>query len=225
MHRIKPSQAKNRKQKQKMTGTEVLNMELIQADANPATRSVTKKINIPEVVKTYGDRLQGFIRKRVKNVEDADDVLQDVYFQLADADRLLKPIDQMAAWLYTVARNRITDMYRKKKPESLPEIYDDGDDDIFVAEMRDLMFDNGSTPETEYLRSLVWEELEEALAELPDEQRQAFEFTEMKGLSFKQISEQTGVPVNTLISRKRYAVLFLRYRLQELYNDLINFKN
>ncbi len=91
--------------------------------------------------------------------------------------------------------------------------------------MRDLMFDNGSTPETEYLRSLVWEELEEALAELPAEQRQAFELTEMNGLSFKQISEQTGVPVNTLISRKRYAVLFLRYRLQELYDELINFKN
>jgi len=172
-----------------------------------------------------GDRLQGFIRKRVKNVEDADDVLQDVYVQLADADRLLKPIDQVAAWLYTVARNRITDMYRKKKPESLPEIYEDGSDDIFVAEMRDLMFDNGSTPETEYLRSLVWEELEEALAELPEEQRQAFELTEMQGLSFKQISEQTGVTVNTLISRKRYAVLFLRYRLQELYDELINFKN
>ena len=208
-----------------MTGTEVLNMEIIQADANPATTSVTKKINIPEVVKTYGDRLQGFIRKRVKNVEDADDVLQDVYFQLADADRLLKPIDQVAAWMYTVARNRITDMYRKKKPESLPEIYSERDDDIFVAEMRDLMFDNGSNPETEYLRSLVWEELDEALAELPEEQRQAFELTEMKGLSFKQISEQTGVPVNTLISRKRYAVVFLRYRLQELYDELINFKN
>ena len=169
--------------------------------------------------------MQGFIRKRVKNVEDADDVLQDVYVQLADADRLLKPIDQVAAWMYTVARNRITDMYRKKKPESLPEIYDDREDDIFVAEMRDLMFDNGSTPETEYLRSLVWDELEEALAELPAEQRQAFELTEMQGLSFKQISEQTGVTVNTLISRKRYAVLFLRYRLQELYDELVNYKN
>jgi RNA polymerase sigma factor (sigma-70 family) len=219
------SQSKKQETETKMTGPEVLNMEIIQADANPANRSVTKQINIPEVVKTYGDRLQGFIRKRVKNVEDADDVLQDVYFQLADADRLLKPIDQVAAWLYTVARNRITDMYRKKKPESLPEIYSERDDDIFVAEMRNLMFDNGSTPETEYLRSLVWEELDEALAELPEEQRQAFELTEMKGLSFKQISEQTGVPVNTLISRKRYAVLFLRYRLQELYDELINFKN
>lgn len=207
-----------------MTGIEVLDDELFQANTNQAITRVTKKINIPEVVKDYGDRLQGFIRKRVKNVEDADDVLQDVYVQLADADRLLKPIDQMAAWLYTVARNRITDLYRKKKPESLPEIYSESDDEIFVAEMRDLMFDNGSTPETEYLRSLVWEELDDALADLPAEQRQAFELTEMKGLSFKEISELTGVPVNTLISRKRYAVLFLRYRLQELYDELINFK-
>ena len=158
-----------------------------------------------------------------RHIDDADDVLQDVYVQLADADRLLKPIDQMAAWLYTVARNRITDMYRKKKPELLPEIYDDSED-VFAGEMRDLMFDNGSTPETEYFRSLLWTELEEALAELPPEQRQAFELTEMKGLSFKQISEQTGVTVNTLISRKRYAVLFLRFRLQELYEEFINFK-
>ena len=207
-----------------MAGFEVLEQNILEIEVNRATKGVAKNINIPEVIKNYGDRLKGFIRKRVKNIDDADDVLQDVYVQLADADRLLKPIDQMAAWLYTVARNRITDMYRKKKPESLPEIYDDSSDDIFVAEMRNLMFDNGSTPETEYFRSLLWTELEEALAELPPEQRQAFELTEMKGLSFKQISEQTGVTVNTLISRKRYAVLFLRFRLQELYEEFINFK-
>lgn len=208
-----------------MTGTEVLERPVSILEADRTKANVAEKLNIPEIIKNYGGRLQGFIRKRVKNVEDADDVLQDVYFQLADADRLLKPIDQMAAWLYTVARNRITDLYRKKKPEPLPEIYDEKDDAIFMTEMRDLMFDNGSTPEIEYLRSLVWEELEEALTELPNEQREAFELTEMKGLSFKQISAQTGVPVNTLISRKRYAVLFLRYRLQELYDELINFKN
>jgi RNA polymerase sigma factor (sigma-70 family) len=206
-----------------MAGFEVLEQNILEIEVNRATKGVAKNINIPEVIKNYGDRLKGFIRKRVKNIDDADDVLQDVYVQLADADRLLKPIDQMAAWLYTVARNRITDMYRKKKPELLPEIYDDSED-VFAGEMRDLMFDNGSTPETEYFRSLLWTELEEALAELPPEQRQAFELTEMKGLSFKQISEQTGVTVNTLISRKRYAVLFLRFRLQELYEEFINFK-
>jgi len=208
-----------------MTGTEVLERPVSILEADRTKTNVAEKLNIPEIIKNYGGRLQGFIRKRVRNIDDADDILQDVYVQLADADRLLKPIDQIAAWLYTVARNRITDLYRKKKPESLPEIYNEKDDDLFVAEMRDLMFDNGSTPEIEYLRSLVWEELEEALTELPNEQREAFELTEMKGLSFKQISAQNGVPVNTLISRKRYAVLFLRYRLQELYDDLINFKN
>lgn len=206
-----------------MTVIEVLEEGIHETKANRETKSVAKKINIPEVIKNYGDRLEGFIRKRVSNIDDADDILQDVYVQLADADRLLKPIDQVAAWLFTVARNRITDVYRKKKPESLPEIYNDSEDEIFVAEMRHVMFDNGSTPETEYFRSLVWTELEDALAELPAEQRQAFELTEMKGLSFKEISKQTGVTVNTLISRKRYAVLFLRYRLQELYDEFMNF--
>jgi RNA polymerase sigma factor (sigma-70 family) len=204
-----------------MTGIEVLEDEII--EINCATKSVAKKINISEVIKNYGDRLKGFIRKRVKNMDDADDILQDVYVQLADADRLLKPVDQMAAWLFTIARNRIIDLYRKKKPELLPE-YDDNEDENFVAEMRNLMFDDGSTPETEYFRSLVWIELEDALSMLPEEQRQAFELTEMKGFSFKEISEQTGVTVNTLISRKRYAVLYLRYRLQELYDEFINFK-
>ncbi|MFA5327876.1 MAG: RNA polymerase sigma factor [Prolixibacteraceae bacterium] len=185
--------------------------------------SVKEKLNISEVIHNHGSRLHGFIRKRVRTIEDADDILQDVYFQLADADRLMKPIDQIAAWLYTVARNKITDLYRKKKTESLPE-YSDNDDDVFGPELSDLMFDDGSTPETEYLRSLVWTELDKALEELPEEQRQVFELTEMKGLSFKEISEQTGVSVNTLLSRKRYAVLYLRVRLQELYDELINFK-
>jgi len=167
--------------------------------------------------------LQGFIRKRVNNSEDADDILQEVYYQLADADRLLKPIDQMAAWLFTVARNRITDLYRKKKTVSMPEIFTETDDSGIFSELRNLLFDDGSSPETEYLRSLVWTELEKALDELPEEQRLVFELTELKGLSFKEISEQTGVTVNTLISRKRYAILVLRERLQLIYEELINF--
>jgi len=179
--------------------------------------------NISEVVKTYTNRLQGFIRKRVDTVEDADDILQDVFYQLTEADSYLKPIDQLTAWLYTVTRNRITDWYRKKKAEPLPVFSDDEDDDGVMNELSELLFDNGSTPETEYLRSLVWTELEEALALLPAEQRLVFELTEMKGLSFKEIAEQTGEQVNTLISRKRYAVVFLRQRLQVLYDELINF--
>lgn len=185
--------------------------------------NVKEKLNISDIIKNYGSRLQGFIRKRVHTSEDADDILQEVYYQLVDADRLMKPIDQMAAWLFTVARNRITDLYRKKKAEPMPDFGSDSDDDGLVAELRDLMIDNGSTPEIEYLRSLVWTELDNALGELPEEQRLVFELTEMKGLSFKEISEQTGEPVNTLISRKRYAVLYLRERLQVLYDELINF--
>lgn len=206
-----------------MTGIEVLVPSPDTSSINMEETSLKEKHNISEIIKDYGGRLKGFIRKRVNSSEDADDILQDVYFQLVDADRLLKPIDQMAAWLFTVARNKITDLYRKKKPESLPETNSENDEDNFFADLSDLMFDNGSTPETEYLRSMVWVELEKALNELPEEQRQVFEMTELQGMSFKEISSITGVTVNTLISRKRYAVLYLREELQLIYNELLNF--
>jgi len=180
------------------------------------------KMNIPEIVKKYGDRLRGFIRKRVRSIDDADDILQEVFYQLAETERLMKPIDQMTAWLYTVARNRITDSYRKKKTESLPEIASD-DDEEFINDLGSLLFDNGSTPETELLRSMVWTELDKALNELPPDQREVFEMNELEGISFKEISDLTGEAVNTLISRKRYAVLHLRERLQTIYDELINF--
>ena len=202
---------------------EVLEVSTIMPTGASINTILKERPHIADIIKNYGIRLQGFIRKRVRSAEDAEDILQEVYYQLADADRLLKPIDQMAAWLFTVARNRITDLYRKKKPESMPEYLSESDDDSFFGDLRELMFDNGSTPETEYLRSLVWTELENALAELPEEQRLVFELTELNGFSFKEISEQTGELVNTLISRKRYAVLFLRERLQIIYDELINF--
>ena len=206
-----------------MSGIEVL--ELLPDNESVALikTTVKERQHIADIIKNYGNRLEGFIRKRVRTIEDADDILQDVYFQLADADRLLKPIDQMAAWLFTVARNRITDLYRKKKTESMPEFFDETEDEGSFKELRHIMFDNGNTPEDDYLRSLVWIELEKALEELPEEQRLVFELTELKGLSFKEISEQTGVTVNTLISRKRYAVFVLRERLQLIYDELINF--
>lgn len=192
-------------------------------DSLSSKMNVATQRNVNEVVNNYTNRLQRFIRKRVSRIEDADDILQDVFSQLAEADSYLKPIDQMTAWLFTVTRNRITDWYRKKKEDSLPIFADDDEDDSVMNELTELLFDQGSTPETEYLRSLVWIELEKALAQLPDEQRIVFELTELKGQSFKQIAEQTGEQVNTLISRKRYAVLFLRERLQILYDELINF--
>ncbi|HEY3370017.1 MAG TPA: sigma-70 family RNA polymerase sigma factor [Prolixibacteraceae bacterium] len=206
-----------------MIGIEVLDPLAGELPVTWIQTNVKEKLNIGDIIKNYGSRLQGFIRKRVRSTEDADDILQEVYFQLVDADRLMKPIDQMSAWLYTVARNRITDLYRKKKPEPMPEYLSETDGESLFAELNDLMFDNGSTPETDYLRSLVWTELDKALNELPEEQRQVFELTEMKGLSFKAISEQTGVAVNTLISRKRYAVLYLRERMLLIYDELINF--
>lgn len=206
-----------------MSGIEVLELSPDVQSVALIKTTVKEKQHISDIIKNYGGRLEGFIRKRVRTIEDADDILQDVYYQLADADRLLKPIDQMAAWLFTVARNRITDLYRKKKTESMPEFFAETEDEGSFRELRNLMFDNGSTPEDDYLRSLVWIELEKALDELPEEQRLVFELTELKGLSFKEISEQTGVTVNTLISRKRYAVLVLRERLLLIYDELINF--
>ncbi|HZK98045.1 MAG TPA: RNA polymerase sigma factor [Prolixibacteraceae bacterium] len=206
-----------------MTGIEVLVPSPDGSLVNLEKTSVKGRHNIAEIIKNYGSRLQGFIRKRVSSSEDADDILQDVYYQLVDADRLLKPIDQMAAWLFTVARNKITDLYRKKKTELLPENNSEREDESIFADLSDLIYDNGNTPETEYLKSLVWVELEKALGELPEEQRQVFEMTELQGMSFKEISEETGVTVNTLISRKRYAVLYLREELQLIYNELLNF--
>jgi RNA polymerase sigma factor (sigma-70 family) len=184
---------------------------------------LTQKLNVPEIIREYASRLKGFIRFRVNSVEDAEDVLQEVFYQLAETDHLMKPIDQVAAWLFTVARNRIIDFYRKKKTESLPDYLSDNEDEIEFEEFSSILFDNGSTPETEYLRSMVWTELEKALSELPQNQREVFEMNELQGISFKEISEKTGLPVNTLISRKRYAVLFLRERLQVLYDELLNF--
>lgn len=206
-----------------MTGIEVVNPLQDHSSVVLTSTMGKERLNISDVIKNQGKRLQGFIRKRVHSPEDADDILQDVYSQLIEADRLLKPIEQISAWLFTVARNRITDLYRKKKTISMPESLSENEEESFYDELNQLLFDNGSTPETEYLRALVWTELEKALEELPEEQRLVFELTEMKGMSFKAIAEQTAVPVNTLISRKRYAVLYLRERLQLIYDELINF--
>ncbi|WP_321333297.1 sigma-70 family RNA polymerase sigma factor [uncultured Bacteroides sp.] len=180
--------------------------------------------NIATVVEKYQERLKNFVRRRVDSVEDAKDILQEVFFHLAKSDSLTKPIEQMEAWLYTVTRNEITDWNRKKKNESIVEFWDnDGEEEDMTDELDSLLFGESLTPEDEYLRSLVWQELEKALSELPAEQKNVFEMTELQGLSFKEISVQTGVTVNTLISRKRYAVLFLRERLKSLYMDVLDY--
>jgi len=186
-----------------------------------STIRVTQKLNIPEIIKDYGNRLKSFIRRRVRSIEDSEDILQEVFAQLAEADRMMKPIDQITAWLFTVTRNRITDLYRKKSSSPIQDLFSENDDENGLEEISELLFDSGNTPETEYLHAMVWKELLQALEELPHEQRLVFELTELQGISYKEISKETGEAVNTLISRKRYAVLHLRKRLQILYNELL----
>jgi len=161
-------------------------------------------------------RLLGFIRKRVSSPEDAEDILQDVLYQLVSGYSLTEPIEQLSAWLFRSARNRIIDWYRKKRHASLPIESDDSDETMIIAE---LVLDASDNPDRIFDRSQVWSRLAEALEELPKEQRQVFVMHELEGRSFKEISQLTGASVNTLLSRKRYAVLLLRDRMEELYND------
>ena len=162
-------------------------------------------------------RLFGFIRKRVPSDEDAQDVLQDVFFQFVQMYRNLESIERTTSWLYRVARNRITDLYRKRKDDLLEDKVQDNGGLV----LDDLLPDShGLNHEDEYTRELIWEVLEEGLNELPVGQRDAFVLNELEGYSFKEISEETGVSVNTLISRKRYAVLSLREKLDELFKEL-----
>jgi RNA polymerase sigma factor (sigma-70 family) len=181
------------------------------------------KNKLEELIAEYRPRLESFIRKRVANKEDAEDILQDVFYQFVKAsDNLSDPIEQTAAWLYRVTRNMIINKGTKKHEEELP-MYHDEEDDMW-KDFSEILFDNESatpSPETEYLRSLVWVELENALTELPPEQREIFELTEMDGIPVKEIAEVTGVAVNTLLSRKHYAVVHLRKRLSELYEELL----
>ncbi|MBN8719156.1 MAG: sigma-70 family RNA polymerase sigma factor [Sediminibacterium magnilacihabitans] len=182
-----------------------------------ADMSGPRKNNITEVINTYSKRLMAFIRKRVGNEADAEDILQDVFYQLLGNT---KPIEQLTAWLFTVTRNKITDRNRKKKPELLEDLYTGGSDET-AFDWTNLFFDERNSPETDYLRSLFWETLYAALNELPTSQRDVFILNEIEGVPFKEIAEQTGETVNTLISRKRYAVLHLRERLLTLKNELL----
>ena len=166
---------------------------------------------ISEAMEREQLRLRNFIRKRVPGESDAEDILQDVFFELVEAYRLMKPVEQVGAWLFRVARNRVTDFFRKKKPEAL----DDGE--AFVFE--DLLPSPEAGPEAAYARSVLLEELDAALNELPEEQRDVFVAHEIQGRSFKELSAETGVSVNTLLSRKHYAVIHLRERLQAIYDE------
>jgi RNA polymerase sigma factor (sigma-70 family) len=173
---------------------------------------------ISDVVKREGSRLRNFIRRRVPDSRDAEDIVQDVFYELVEANRLLMPIEHVTGWLFRVARNRITDLFRKKKPEPFSEAAVENDNGE-VLQIEDILPSPDAGPEALYFRDLLLDELELALDELPDEQRETFVAHELEGRSFKEMAAETGVSVNTLLSRKRYAVLHLRERLQSIYDE------
>jgi RNA polymerase sigma factor (sigma-70 family) len=175
---------------------------------------------ISDVVKREQSRLRNFIRRRVPDSRDVEDILQDVFYELVEANRLLMPIEHVSGWLFRVARNRITDLFRKKKPESLSDAASTHEDDEGERlQLEDLLPSPDAGPEALYARSVLLHELEMAVDELPDDQRKVFVAHEFEGRSFKEMSAETGVSVNTLLSRKRYAVLHLRQRLQSIYDE------
>ena len=171
----------------------------------------------PAVFREYSKKLLNFINSQVSRIEDAEDILQDVFYQFSRVNDQLNPIENTAAWLYRAARNRIINHYKKKKDESLPGFYDADDNEYIFDEIADILYGEETTPETEMLRSLVFEEIQTALADLPKEQREVFEMTELLDFSVKEAAEKIQAPVNTVLSRKHYAVKFLRKRLEELY--------
>ncbi len=186
--------------------------------ANIITNAAARNEFMLKIIDRERGRLKNYIRRRVSNDEDAEDILQDVFYQFVNLMQL-ENIEKAASWLFKVAGNRITDWYRKRRPvsfESLRRKQDD-DDPFFPLFLEDLLYDPQEDPDKLFIRSTVWPLLADALEELPDEQRDVFVMHELQDLSFKEISEITAAPVNTLITRKRYAILFLRERLKELY--------
>lgn len=195
-------------------------MEQVEVLTVQMTAHQNEEIN--KTVQRERGRLLRFIRERVNNDEEAEDILQDVFYQLVESYRLMKPVEQLTAWLFTVARNKITDRYRKKKPERLDSIsvgFEDEGERLFLA---DLLSGKEADGSDKMMNELLMETLADALDELPVEQREVFIQHELEDKSFKEIAEEKQVTINTLISRKRYAVLFLRERLRSIYNEMFN---
>lgn len=175
---------------------------------------------ISEAIARDEPRLRNFIRRRVSDARDAEDILQDVFYELIEAYRLMKPVEQVTSWLFRVARNRIIDLFRRRKREPLPADSATLTEEGEAATLEDLLPSPDAGPDAMYVRNLLLDEIDDALDELPEEQRDVFVAHELLGYSFKELAEQTGVSVNTLLSRKRYAVLYLRERLRAIYDDL-----
>ena len=189
---------------------------------------MTKSQNdsIGEVIQDNGKRLFDFIRNRVREEEEAEDIFQDVMIELTQSYRMMQPIEKMAAWLFRVARNKITDNYRKKRPVLLDDQFsyrgNDEDEPLYI---QDLIKSSEKSPDSDFDRALIYDAIEMALEELPPEQREVFVKHELEGKSFKEMAEETGLSQNTLLSRKRYAVMALRDKLQFLYTELMEGKN
>jgi RNA polymerase sigma factor (sigma-70 family) len=183
----------------------------------PSIDWMTQDRRISEAVERERPRLRNFIRKRVRDESDVEDILQDVFYEFVEAYRMMKPVEQAGAWLFRVARNRITDLFRKKRPQALSSITAARNEETLLLE--DLLPSRDAGPEAAYARSVLLEEINEALDELPEEQREVFVAHELEGRSFKDLAAETGVGVNTLLSRNHYAVLHLRERLQDIYDE------
>ena len=179
-----------------------------------------KKQNITSVVKTYGNRLFRFIRSRVPTAADAEDILQEVWFQFSKVVDT-EPIEQVSGWLFRVARNRITDNYRKRKDELLEDFTFENEEGESM--FKEILLADDSNPEMAMLQQVFWETLEEALDELPENQKEVFVWNELEGQTLQEIADRTGVNIKTLISRKRYAVQHLRNRLQTLYEEFLDY--
>jgi len=195
-------------------------------DAKPAaTWLMTEQDrSLAEAFKRERARLRSFIRRRVADPADAEDILQDVFYELVEAARLVRPVEQVGAWLFRVARNRITDLFRRKKTRTREPLNGTpvaAAEELVEGSLEDLLPSPDAGPEAAYARRLLLEELDDALDELPEEQRSVFVAHELDGRSFKELAARTGVGVNTLLSRKRYAVLYLRRRLQAIHDEFV----
>jgi len=190
-------------------------------DESSITPMTEQDRQISEIVAKERSRLRNFIRRRVPDASEVEDIVQDVFYKLVEANRLLMPIKHVTGWLFRVARNRITDLFRKKKPETFTGAAVE-DEEGELRQIEDLLPSPDAGPEALYVRNMLLDELELALDELPDEQREVFVAHELEGHSFKELSEISGVNINTLLARKRYAVLHLRERLQNIYDEFMD---
>jgi RNA polymerase sigma factor (sigma-70 family) len=184
------------------------------------TAMAERDLQLSEIVAEERSRLRNFIRRRVPDPSDAEDIVQEVFYELVEANRLLMPIEHLTGWLYRVARNRIIDLFRKKKPERFSDAAIETEDGE-ILQVEDLLPSPDAGPEALYMRNVLLEELELAIEALPDEQREVFIAHEIDGRSFKELSAETGISMSTLLSRKRYAILHLRERLQNIYNEFV----